>query len=175
MPFEVLNIQLTVVYISFDCLDWVKYRNSPELEFPIRLILDMAFKMSALRWEASEIYKRVCFCDYPCMFHSLCVCLFRAQQERKEQGGWVDLLALKWVSHHQMYGSERNSSKKNHVTSQVTLLSVTVMEIFQGPVGLPGLKGMRGYPGLDGPPGLTGLPGLPGKQGRQVINNSISI
>lgn len=50
-----------------------------------------------------------------------------------------------------------------------------IMEIFQGPVGLPGLKGMRGYPGLDGPPGLTGLTGLPGKQGRQVINNQYII
>lgn len=139
MPFEVLNIQLTVMYISFDCLDWVKYRNSPELEFPIRLILDMAFKMSALQWEASEIYKRVCFCDYPCMFHSLCVCLFRAQQERKEQRDWVDLLALKWVSHHlhQMYGSERNSSKKNHVTYYGNLSGASWFTWTQGNEGLP--------------------------------------
>lgn len=50
---------------------------------------------------------------------------------------------------------------------------VTVIEIFQGPIGLPGLTGMNGYPGTDGPPGLTGLPGLPGKQGRQVINDNI--
>ena len=50
---------------------------------------------------------------------------------------------------------------------------VSVMEIIQGPVGLPGLVGMTGYPGPDGPPGLTGLPGLPGKQGRQVNNDCI--
>lgn len=50
---------------------------------------------------ASEIYWRVCAFRWLLMCASLLtsVCLSRAQRERKARGGWVDLLALRWVSH----------------------------------------------------------------------------
>lgn len=129
-PNTILGVKHTVNSCAyfFDCVDWIKYRNSPELGFSVRLVLDMVLQI------ASEIYNFVCFCEYQCIFHSSCVCLSRAQRERKEQGVWVEPLALKWVSHHlgQMQGSERNSSSSTIKSSFHGVSCVMVLQFGMG-------------------------------------------